>query len=166
MQARRLGMGAVMLAVLLLMAAVLSGRAIGAPQVGAARVDGAVVRLPIVPGRPAAGYFTLTGGARADRLVAVTTPMAGRVEMHSMAMVDGVMRMRAEPGFDVPARGALRFARGGNHLMLFDLTADAKPGARVPLTFRFQSGATLQAVAVAESANPMAQGAAKDAHSH
>lgn len=159
MQARRLGLGAIMLAVLLLAAAVFSSRAFSAPEITSPSIADARVRLPVVPGRPAAGYFVLTGGAKADRLVGVASPMAGRIEMHSMSMDGGVMRMRAEPGFDVPARGKLVFAPGGNHLMLFDLKPGAKAGAALPLTFRFASGASVRASATAEAFQPAASSA-------
>lgn len=179
MQARRLGLGAITLAVMLLLAAVLSSaRALSATEVRASQmraaqaqtgrgiavtpvVTGASVRLPLVPGRPAAGYLTLTGGAKPDRLIGVSSPLAGRIEMHSVAMAGGVMRMRAEPAFDLPAGGALRFASGGNHLMLFDLKPGAKPGAQVPLRLTFQSGATLDTLATAESGAPK-----PDAYAH
>ena len=43
------------------------------PQPGEPRVDDAWVRLSPVAGNPAAAYFTVHGGAQADRLVAVTS---------------------------------------------------------------------------------------------
>jgi copper(I)-binding protein len=45
------------------------------------------IRLPAVPGRPAAGYMTLVGGRKDATLVAITTPRAARTELHeSMKM--------------------------------------------------------------------------------
>jgi copper(I)-binding protein len=45
------------------------------------------IRLPAVPGRPAAGYMTLVGGRKDVTLVAITTPRAARTELHeSMKM--------------------------------------------------------------------------------
>jgi hypothetical protein len=154
-----LGLSAVVLALLLLAAAMLAGRSYAATASAAPTVSGATVRLPIVPGRPAAGHFTITGGAKADRLVGVSSPLAGRIELHSMTVTDGVMRMRAEPGFDVPARGKLAFTPGGNHLMLFDLKPGAKAGAPMPLSFTFASGARVNATASVTSGAPAAHGA-------
>lgn len=124
-------------------------------------LSGAWVRLPAATGRPAAGYFTLKGGDSADRLVAATSPRAERIELHSMVMHNGVMRMRAETGFDVPAGGALAFAPGGNHLMLFGLDSKLKPGDRIPVTLRFQSGATLGFEAEARAVTAAAHGGHK-----
>lgn len=155
---RRLGFSAIVLALLLLAAAMLAGRGYAATASAAPSVSGVSVRLPIVTGRPAAGHFTVTGGARADRLVGVSSPLAGRIEMHSMTMAGSVMRMRAEPGFDVPARGTLAFTPGGNHLMLFDLKPGAKPGAPMPLSFAFASGAKVNARATVTAGAPAAGG--------
>ena len=157
---RQLGLSAVVLALLLLATAMLAGRGYAAPASAAPTVSGLTVRLPIVPGRPAAGHFTVIGAAKADRLVGVSSPLAGRIEMHSMTTVDGIMRMRAEPGFDVPARGRVAFTPGGNHLMLFDLKAGAKAGAPMPITFAFASGARVQTTAAVTGGAPMA------AHAH
>lgn len=120
------------------------------------------VRLPAVSGRPAGGYFTAHGTDAADTLVAVSSPKAERIELHSMTMEAGVMKMRAERGFVLPANGALKLAPGGNHLMIFGLSPDVKTGAKLPLTLRFQSGAQVtvnaEARAAADAAKPAASG--------
>jgi hypothetical protein len=124
------------------------------------QVNGAWVRLPAVAGRPAGGYFTAKGGGAADALVAVSSPAAKSIELHSMTMTDGVMKMRAETSFAVPATGELKLAPGGNHLMIFGLSPDVKAGTKVPLTFTFQSGAkvTVDAEARPATADGMAPG--------
>ncbi|MGL6042885.1 MAG: copper chaperone PCu(A)C [Sandaracinobacteroides sp.] len=133
-----------------------------AAEAAAPHVTDAWVRLPAASGRPAGGYFTAHGTSAADMLVAVTSPKAERIEMHSMTMDGGVMRMRAETGFALPAGGELKLAPGGNHLMLFGLAPDVKPGSKLPLTFSFKSGSkvTLDAVAraAADPAKPAASG--------
>lgn len=139
------------------------------PKAAVPHVMDAWVRLPAVSGRPAGGYFMAHGTAAADALVSVTSPAAERIEMHSMATENGVMKMRREDSFALPARGTLTFAPGGSHLMLFGLSPDVKPGAKVPLTFRFKSGATvtLDAEARAASAAVASKPKASDpAHQH
>jgi copper(I)-binding protein len=127
------------------------------------------VRLPAVAGRPAGGYFMAHGTSAADALIAVTSPMAERIELHSMTNENGVMKMRKEESFALPAKGTLTFAPGGSHLMLFGLSGDVKPGGKVPLTFRFKSGATVTIDAEARAASaavaPPAR-AADAAHQH
>lgn len=129
------------------------------------------VRLPAAQGRPAGGYFTAHGTAAADTLTSVTSPKAGRIELHSMVQDGNTMRMRMEKSFALPAQGELKFAPGGSHLMLFDLASDVKAGDKLPLTFHFSSGATVTIDAEARAANaPISQGSAQGgsgaAHQH
>ncbi len=124
------------------------------------------VRLPAVAGRPAGGYFMAHGTSTADALVAVTSPRAERIELHSMTSENGVMKMRKEASFPLPAKGTLTFAPGGSHLMLFGLSNDVKPGSTVPLTFRFKSGATVTVNAEARAAAATAPKAAGAGHQH
>ncbi len=126
-----------------------------AGAIGAAvdpQIANAWVRLPAVSSRPAAGFFVAKAGSINDALVGASSPMAERVEMHSMTMTDGVMRMRAEQQFDLPMGSSLAFQPGGNHLMLFGMSADVKPGDRVPVTLEFKSGARVKVEAEARAA--------------
>lgn len=144
----------------LLLSLLSAGAATAAPA-----VEGAWVRLSPVSSRPAGGYFTVKGGPKADALVGASSPKAERVEMHSMTMTDGVMRMRAEKSLAVPAYGKLLFAPGGNHLMLFGVAAGVQPGQTVPLTLVFQSGAKVTTTAEVRAANAPAK-AAEPMHQH
>ena len=105
-------------------------------------VTGAWVRLPAAGGRPGAAYFTVQGGAAADRLATVDSPSAERAELHEGGMVDGMMVMRPMSGVDVPGGGRVAFAPGGNHAMLFGINPALRSGGTLPLRFRFVSGAT------------------------
>ncbi|GGE14727.1 hypothetical protein GCM10011529_21400 [Polymorphobacter glacialis] len=112
------------------------------------RVEGAWVRLAAVPGRPSAGYLGLTGGGQPDRLTGVTAPGA-RIEMHSMSMANGVMKMARLEGVPIPAGGKVAFAQGGNHLMIFGLAGTPKT---LPLTLQFASGAKVTVNAAVQAA--------------
>jgi len=77
------------------------------------------------------------GGAE-DRLVSATTPIAREVQIHSMNMDAGVMRMRqVEGGLAIPAGGRVALQPGGLHLMFVDLNAPLVAGASFPVTLRF-----------------------------
>ncbi|WP_426167483.1 copper chaperone PCu(A)C [Sandarakinorhabdus sp. DWP1-3-1] len=102
----------------------------------APRATAATVRLNPVPGRPSAGYLTITGGGQPDRLIGATAPGA-RIEMHSMTMAGGIMSMAKLDAVPVPAGAAVSFAPGGNHLMIFGLSAPIKT---LPITLAFGSG--------------------------
>src|ERR1044072_5320685 len=73
------------------------------------------VRLPAIPGRPAAGYFNLPAPDRDDILLSVTSPQVGRIEMHE-SMTNGTMSsMRPLDRVPVRAGEQLSFAPGGRH---------------------------------------------------
>jgi periplasmic copper chaperone A len=103
-------------------------------------VDEAWVRLPAVPGRPAAAYFTLHGGPAPATLVSVRADYAIRSEMHEMAGDARAMRMRPVATVPVPAGGEVEFGPGGLHVMLYDLDPRAKPGTSTLLTLTFADG--------------------------
>lgn len=118
--------------------------ALAAPAYAAApMVNDAWIRLPAVPGRPAAAYFSIMGMGTADRLVEVSSPLATRAEMHTMSMDAGVMKMLPLPVIDIPARGTIAFAPGGRHVMLYTLMPAAKPGSPLPLALRFEKAGTI-----------------------
>ena len=101
-------------------------------------VEHAVLTLPAVPGRPGAAYFTLRTNHDPTRLLGVTSPRIGRIELHESVEEGGISRM-------VPLRDAsfspgspLAFEPGGRHAMLFDIDPSLRAGDRVALTFSFE----------------------------
>ena len=86
----------------------------------------------------AAGYLTIRNtSATADKLVAASSPAAGRVETHVTIEEGGISRMRPVKGYDIPAHGAFELKPSGAHLMLVNLKAPLKEGERVPLVLKF-----------------------------
>src|SRR6056297_2719052 len=76
------------------------------------------------PGAPVAGGFvTITNtGAADDRLAGASSDVAGHMEVHEMAMDDGVMRMRElADGLAIPAGETVTLEPGGFHIMFMDL---------------------------------------------
>jgi periplasmic copper chaperone A len=88
----------------------------------------------------AAGYLTVTNkGGQADRLVGVTSSAAGMVEIHEMAMKDGVMTMRpATGGLSVEPGKTVKLAPGGYHFMFMDLKSPLKLGDKLTATLQFE----------------------------
>jgi copper(I)-binding protein len=119
--------------------------------------DDAYIRLAAVPGRPAAGYFELLGGAKDTVLVRVEAPGVSRAEMHGSRMTaNGMVTMESLPTVPVPAKTDVGFAPGGRHVMLFDMPQSAAPGTNVPLTLRFSDGATAKVEAKVIAAGDVA----------
>jgi len=94
------------------------------------------------------GYFSITNsGAEDDRLVAVRSPVARRVEVHEMKMDGSIMRMRAlENGLVIPAKTTVNLESGSYHLMFIDLTAGFVKGARIPATLVFEKAGDINVV--------------------
>ena len=82
----------------------------------------------------ATGMFVQLTSAQGGKLVAGSSPVAGRVEIHEMAVVDGVMRMREISALELPAGKAVELKPGSYHLMLMDLKQPMKAGDIVPVT--------------------------------
>ncbi|WP_237713935.1 copper chaperone PCu(A)C [Novosphingobium sp. Rr 2-17] len=117
--------------------------------------SGARLVLPVIPGRPAAAYFTVRndGGAEAT-LVGVHVADAGSTQMHrtqggTMAQVD---KLAIAPG------GALEFAPGGLHAMVFDPGTELKAGGTSELTLTFSDGDKISIPLSIEGMGPQATG--------
>lgn len=75
-----------------------------------------------------------------DRLIAVTSDIAKRAELHTHNMTaDGVMQMReVEGGIPVEAGGMHMLARSGDHVMFMGLTRQMVQGEIVTVTLTFE----------------------------
>jgi copper(I)-binding protein len=68
-----------------------------------------------------AAYLTIVSPTT-DRLTAASSPVAKKVELHTMSMEGGVMRMRPLAAMDIPAGQTVTLSPGGTHIMLLGLT--------------------------------------------
>lgn len=86
------------------------------------------------------GFAEITNsGTEDDRLVAASSPAAGRVELHEMSVADGVMVMREKDGgIAVPAGETVALKPGGLHIMFMELAGPFKQGDTVPVTLTFE----------------------------
>ena len=125
-------------------ALVCASLALAAPASKPLTISNAWVRSP-APGQKVAGaYMELKSDATAS-LVGVSSPAAARVELHSMALDAGVMKMRPVENIVLPPGTAVKLAPGGLHIMLLDLKRPLKEGDKVPLTLYIRhAGATTQ----------------------
>jgi copper(I)-binding protein len=91
-----------------------------------------------------AAFMSLTNPGNADiQLTSATSPVAGMVQLHEMAMKDGKMVMQEKAGgINVPAASHTHLSPGGDHVMLMGLKSALKPGDELPLTLRFSNGTT------------------------
>ena len=99
-------------------------------------VSGHIV-LGATPDRPAVGYFRVQGGPRPAELVAVTTDLAQRVEMHETVRENDVTTMKPLERALVPAKGELVFRQGGKHLMIWNINPAAVRTGKLTMAFVF-----------------------------
>ncbi len=86
------------------------------------------------------GYLTIENkGSAPDRLIGGSTDVAGKVEVHEMAMNNGVMTMRPlDDGLAIEPGKVVKLAPGGYHLMLLNLKGPLKKGEKLPVTLEFE----------------------------
>ena len=83
-------------------------------------------------------YVTLTSPVD-DRLLGVSSPVAGRGEVHEMTMDGNVMKMRElADGLKLPAGRAVALTPGGLHLMLVGLQQPLVSGQVIPVQLHFE----------------------------
>lgn len=85
-----------------------------------------------------AAYMTLNSDEN-SKLVYVEAPaVAKSVEIHSMSMNNGVMKMRMLDALTLKANQEAKLAPGGFHLMLFGLTEQLKSGQSIDFKLCFE----------------------------
>lgn len=87
-----------------------------------------------------AAYMTLLS-AQDSTMIKAEADIAGSVEIHSMTMENGVMKMRILEELPLKAGKAEKLAPGGFHLMLFDLKKPLTAGENVNFTLSFKDAA-------------------------
>lgn len=87
-----------------------------------------------------AAYLTVVNhGAAGDRLLAVSTPVAAKAQLHTHIMDDGVMKMRPVEAIEIEAKGSTALKPGGFHVMLMGVQNPLKEGDAFPMTLTFES---------------------------
>jgi copper(I)-binding protein len=114
----------------------------------------------------AGGYVTIENkGSAPDRLIGGAGDIAGKVEVHEMAMNNGVMTMRQlDKGLAIEPGKTVKFAPGGYHLMLMDLKGPLKQGDKVPLTLEFEKAGKVNLSLDVQGVGAQAPGADHSEH--
>lgn len=118
-----------------------------------------------VPQQKATGAFMQLQAAQDSKLVSASSPAAPIVEVHEMAMRDGVMRMRQVPAVALPAGKTVELKPGGYHIMMMDLPQQMKAGDSVPLSLVFEGkDGKRETVEVKVPVRPLNASATMDGH--
>ena len=87
-----------------------------------------------------------------DRLVSVSSPVAGRAEVHTHMMDGDVMKMRRLDGLDLQPGSSTILKPSGEHIMLFDLKQPLKEGDLLKLTLTFEKAGPIEIEGTVEPA--------------
>lgn len=125
-------------------------------QTPAVTVHDAWVREPM-GGRNMTGAFAVVENpsATAKAIVAASSDISDKVELHEMKNENGMMKMSPVKKVDVPANGKLELKPGSFHVMLFDVKKKISDGEKISLTFTFDDGSKVTTQAQVRKAGMM-----------
>ncbi len=102
-----------------------------------------------------AAYLVIDNqGSHADRLVGASSPVADKVEMHTIVHQGEVMKMQKLELVDLPAQTKIAFAPGQNHLMLFGLKQPLVAGERFAVTLEFEQAGKVEVQVAVDNQSP------------
>ncbi len=115
-------------------------------KVGDLIIDHPLIPATVKAAPVAAGYLTIkNNGTEADKLIRVEAGFSAKQQIHTMRMVDGVMRMRPlKEGVVIPAGGEATLQRGGNHLMFMKLSEQMQAGELRDVTLVFEKAGEIK----------------------
>jgi len=150
---RRTGILPSMLSAALLFIGAMAG---AAAQSAVVDVQHAWARATPPGAKTAAIYMTLVNhGPVDDRLLSVTTPIAGEAEVHITVSENGISRMRPAGPLTVAPGSPIELKPGGYHIMLMDLKAPLAEGQSVSVSLTFEKAGKIDTTAVVEKAGSM-----------
>lgn len=89
-------------------------------------------------------YFAMTNtGGSADRLMAITSPIAREVQIHESRTVQGMVQMRRVAWVECPPGVTVKSEPGALHVMLLGLRRPLTDGMEFPLSLRFRDAGVL-----------------------
>lgn len=107
------------------------------------------MRQPMAAAQQTGAFLVIENKTAEKRqLVSASSPVADKVELHTMSMNGGMMKMTQVKAIDVPANGKAELKPGSFHIMLFGLKTRPEDGATVDLTLTFDNGQSVPVKAV------------------
>jgi hypothetical protein len=97
---------------------------------------------PTSPGQDVGAAYMTFNSKQDVILIHATSDVTASVEIHSMSMQNGVMKMRMLENLAIKAGKPYKLEPGGFHLMLFDLKKPLAAGQYVNFELTFRSGNT------------------------
>ncbi len=113
-------------------------------RIGQLKIEHPYARATAPGQKAAGGFMKIENKGGADQLIAASSPVAGEMQLHTMAMDGNVMKMREVKAIDVPANGSVELKPGGLHLMFMDIKSPLKAGEAVPVKLKFQKAGEVE----------------------
>jgi copper(I)-binding protein len=91
------------------------------------------------------GFMTIVNNGKSpDQLVSASSPVSSEVQIHTMSMERGVMRMRQlTDGIAVPANGRVELKPRSHHIMFMGVKKPLRLGTNVPVTLNFRRAGSI-----------------------
>ena len=125
-------------------------------NVGALLIEHPWARASIGPARSGAAYVTLVNnGTQPDRLIAVSTPVAVRVAIHTHLVQDGVVKMRPVSVIEIAPGEPTVFEPGGLHFMLTGLKRPLEEDTLFSLVLEFEDAGQVEILVIVQEAGAM-----------
>ncbi|MBA1149425.1 copper chaperone PCu(A)C [Ectothiorhodospiraceae bacterium WFHF3C12] len=97
------------------------------------------------PGAPAsAAYFRVTTDGPGDKLVGVSSPVAGKAMLHRSVESDGQVSMEHVHDVPLSADNPIVFRPRGYHVMLMQLRRPLEAGKEFPMTLTFEKAGDVE----------------------
>lgn len=115
-------------------------------------------------GQPVAGGFLtiVNTGSEPDRLLKVSSVVAGTIQVHEMKVEDGIMKMGEVPGgLEIAPGATVELKPGGLHVMFIGIKAPFKQGDAVKAVLTFEKAGTIEVEFKVDAAKK-----GDDAHKH
>ena len=106
-------------------------------KLGALTISGPFARASAGKAKAGGGFMTIMNKGEADKLIAVSSGIAKRTELHTHIKDGDVMRMREVDHVDVP-NGMVELKPGSYHVMFMGLKQPLKEGQTVPVELTFE----------------------------
>ena len=118
-------------------------------KVGDLVVDHPWSRATPPSAKVASGYLSIRNESSSpDRLLSVSSIIAGRAQVHETSMADGIARMRpVQGGLEIKPGESVELKPGSPfHIMFEDLRQGLKPRDRFPATLLFERSGAIEVV--------------------
>jgi copper(I)-binding protein len=98
-----------------------------------------------IPGTTiSSAYMTLKNVSSKNlRIIAASSSVSDRVEIHEHTMENGLMKMRQRDSVEILANDSTIFQPSGFHLMIFDLKQPLKAKENIMITLHFDNQSSL-----------------------